>query len=152
MKRDFRKWHEIKSKVDEENILPLFRAQEIWWCSLGANVGVETDGKNDLFQRPVVIFRKFNKEMFWGLPLTSKGKSDKPFYFSISFHGGNVTAVLSQVRTLSAKRLIRRMGKLSDKQFSTLEKAMTDFLKETNPLRGSQVPNGNKYGNVSRRF
>lgn len=33
---------------------------------------METDGKHHSFERPVVVIYKFNKEMFWGIPLTSK--------------------------------------------------------------------------------
>ena len=144
MKRDFQKWHGLKSKIDEKNSSVLFRSQEIWWCSLGANVGVEADGKNELFQRPVLIWRKFNREMFWGLPITSQEKSGKPFYFHITIHNQIYTVVFSQLRILSTKRLIRRLGKLSDKQFILLNEAMIDFLHETDPLRGPRVPNGNK--------
>ena len=144
MKRDFQKWHELKSDIDEQDRLLLFRSQEIWWCSLGANVGVETDGKNELFQRPILVWRKFNRDMFWGLPITSQEKDERPFYFRITIHKQTYTIVLSQLRVLSTKRLIRRLGKLSDAQFILLEKGMFKFLQKTDPLRGPQVPNGNK--------
>ena len=54
------------------------------------------------------------------------------------------TIILSQLRVLSTKRLIRRLSKLSDAQFMLLDKAMIEFLYKTDPLRGPQVPNGNK--------
>lgn len=144
MKRDFQKWHKLKSEIDKQDRSLLFRSQEIWWCALGANVGVEADGKSDLFQRPVLIWRKFNREMFWALPVTSKVKNGKPFYFPLEIHGQIHTVVLSQLRVLSTRRLIRRLGKLSDTQFALLNKAMAEFLQKTDPLRGPQVPNGNK--------
>ena len=144
MQRNFKKWHKLKSEIDQQDRSLLFRPQEIWWCSLGANVGVETDGKSDLFQRPVLIWRKFNRDMFWGLPLTSKDKNEKPFYFSLTMHKQTHTVVLSQLRVLSAQRLIRRLEKLSDTQFASLDQAMIEFLHKTDPLRGPRVPNGNK--------
>lgn len=146
MQRDFQKWHKLKSEIEKQERTVLFRAQEIWWCSLGANVGVETDGKSILFQRPVLVWRKFNRDMFFGLPVTSKIKNGRPFYFSISIHNQDYTVILSQLRVLSAKRLIRRVGKLSDHQFSRLERAMTTLFKKTSPAlrRDSPVPNGIK--------
>ncbi|MDP3764258.1 MAG: type II toxin-antitoxin system PemK/MazF family toxin [bacterium] len=141
MKKDFQKWHALKSNIEEHNKPPLFREQEIWWCSLGANIGVEEDGKNEFFERPILVLRKFNKEMFWGLPLTSKKKEDKFHYFFI-LHGLERSAILSQLRLWSSKRLIRRLGKISDKQFISLKDSVMALTK-TDPIKGPRVPNGN---------
>lgn len=64
--RNYTLWHSLKEKIELKNIEEIrFREQEIWWCSLGENIGCEEDGKNELFERPVLILRKFNHEMFW---------------------------------------------------------------------------------------
>lgn len=151
MFRDFFKWHTLKSKIDKKPQPVLFRAQEIWWCSIGANVGVEENGKNTLFERPVLVFRKFNKDMFWGLPLTSRVKESKPFHFTFSLYQKDQTAILSQMRVFSSKRLVRRLGKVSDTQFVALNKAIVRFITETDPLRGPRVPNGNSTHHDTRR-
>jgi len=142
MFKDFFKWHTLKAKIDKGPHQVLFRPQEIWWCSIGTNIGVEEDGKHALFERPVLVFRKFGERMFWGLPLTSKIKKDKHFYFMFSLHQKSQTALLSQMRVMSSKRLIRRLGKISDAQLVALNKAITRFITETDPLRGPRVPNG----------
>ena len=142
MTKDFQKWHTLKSEIETVYAAPLFREQEISWCSLGANVGAEEDGKNEFFERPVLIFRKFNREMFWALPMTSKKKEGK-FYFSFPLRSEDRTAILSQIRMLSGKRLIRRISKISDKQFILLDDSIRALLNETDPLRGPRVPNGN---------
>lgn len=98
--------------------------------------GFEADGKNELFERPVLALRKFNKDMFWGLPLTSRKKTGKPFYFSVSLHGAPQTVVFSQLRVLSSKRLIRRLGKLSDSQFAARKSAFLGYIKRNGPLSG----------------
>lgn len=136
MQKDFLNWHSLKSKIEDEHIAPLFREQEIWWCSLGANVGVEEDGKNEFFERPVLILRKFNKEMLWALPMTSQ-KKESHFYHTFPFKGFERTAMLSQLRVLSGKRLIRRIGKLSDNQFLLAKEAVGVLLKRDGPLSGA---------------
>jgi hypothetical protein len=37
---------------------PLVTAGDIWWASIGENVGSEINGKSRLFSRPVIIFKK----------------------------------------------------------------------------------------------
>jgi mRNA interferase MazF len=140
MEKDFWKWHDLKTKIERKDQPPLFHEAEIWWSSLGVNVGVEEDGKNDLFERPILIFRKFNKDMFLGLPMSSIRKFGK-YNYSIFVHGYERTILLSQIRTLSAKRLIRRAGKLQRKKFLRITRALVIFLEnKTDPSRGPRVP------------
>ena len=53
---------------------PTIRQREIWWCSISINIGVEEDGKNNLYERPILVVRKFNRRHFMGVPLTTKIK------------------------------------------------------------------------------
>lgn len=142
MSKDFFSWHALKTDIERDKTSPLFREREIWWCSLGLNVGIEEDGKHELFQRPILVFRKFNKEMLWALPMTSKKKEGK-FYHSFDFHEQERTALLSQIRTISAKRLIRRLGKMNEQDFFLLQQAFVSLINETDPLRSPRVPDGN---------
>ncbi len=41
MSKDFSQWHLIKTIIENEYHGPLFREREIWWCSIGTNVGFE---------------------------------------------------------------------------------------------------------------
>lgn len=65
MKKDFDKWNIEKKIVDARvvNKNLFFYAREIWWCSTGLNVGVESNGKHDNFERPMLIVKKFNSEL-----------------------------------------------------------------------------------------
>lgn len=140
MSKDFQKWHDLKSKINSERQSPLFREGEVWWCSLGANVGVEEDGKNELFERPLLVFRKFNKDMLWGLPMASRAIRTQ-YDYAISFHGQLRTVLISQMRILSAKRLLRRIGKLDPEEFLTLARYVSAFFEiKTDPLRDPRVP------------
>ncbi len=138
MKKEFQKWHNLKSKIDGEHQSPPFSEREVWWCSLGANVGVEEDGKNELFERPVVVIRKFNKEMLWALPLTSRGK-EGTYYLRFSLRENVSTVILSQLRILSAKRLVRKIGRIGKKQFNEMQQAASAILirKNDNNKNGS---------------
>ena len=79
MKKDFQKWHNQKTRINAGANRPGFHGREIWSCALGVNVGFEQDGGGKDFLRPVIIFKKFNNEIFWGIPLTHTKKNTQ-FY------------------------------------------------------------------------
>ena len=73
--KNFSKWNKKKIEVENRDIDALkinFKNREVWWCSLGENIGYEQDGKGENFERPILILRKFNKHIFLGIPLTTK--------------------------------------------------------------------------------
>ncbi len=113
MAKDFTNWHKLKARLEDRNHTPLFQEREIWWCSAGVNLGYEEDGKNELFERPILILKKFSKDFFWGVPFTSKVKEGK-FYLQCMLQGKIRTVLLSQARPYSSKRLLRKFEKLSD--------------------------------------
>ena len=128
-KKDYQKWHNKKSHINDIEKRPFFHEREIWWCALGANVGFEQDGGGEDFLRPVIIFRKFNNEVFWAIPLTNTKKNTK-YYFQFTFNGGSVpsAAVLSQIRLVDARRLSHKLGDLSDTEFVMLTKKFKELL------------------------
>ena len=124
MEKDFRTWHNKKEKVDEKEARVFFHEREIWFCHLGTNVGFEQDGKGENFGRPVVVFRKFNKEVFWGVPLTTREKGGK-FYLSIpTGNDESRKAILSQLRLLDAKGLYQKIGTIDSETHKSLEEAI----------------------------
>lgn len=110
-----------------------FHEREVWYCHLGENIGFEQDGRGDTFLRPIVIIRKFNNDIFWGVPLTRTQK-DLPFYFTftITTEDGALaeksTAVLSQIRLVDAKRLRRMIGYISEADIISLKKRLKALL------------------------
>lgn len=128
MGKDFWKWHDKKIKVDTVEQRPFFHDREIWFCYLGANVGVEQNGSSEEFLRPVIILRKFNNESFWAIPLT-KAQKKGPYYFSFSFvETVRSTANLSQLRLVDARRLSRKIGEISQEEFVKLTKQLKALL------------------------
>lgn len=117
----FTEWIGLKEKLDNiESKPPLFKEGEIWWCSIGENIGVEISGKGDLFSRPVVIFKKLSKEVFLGLPMTTKIKKGS-WYIDVIHNQTSKTVVLSQVRIFDVKRLSSKLGQLDDNDFNKIK-------------------------------
>lgn len=49
--QDFIRWTKLKTCLHFSNKQsPYFSEREIWCASMGLNIGVEEDGKNDLFE------------------------------------------------------------------------------------------------------
>lgn len=117
-------WNQKKRKIDSIVAYPYFHDREIWFCHLGKNVGHEEDGKGKDMLRPVLIYKKFNKQIFFGIPLSTTTKKGK-YYFSFKFKSTVSNALLSQFRLFDAKRLSHKMGKMSKGDFSLLKEKFT---------------------------
>ena len=136
--KDFDLWNREKKIVDAKvlNRRLFFYAREIWWCSAGLNIGVEADGKNDNFERPMLVIKKFNADMVWALPLTTKEKQSK-FHYKLEHDTIKSWVVLTQIKTISTKRLLRKIGSISEADFQAVIKRVQDILKIENPLAGA---------------
>ena len=119
MEKDFESWNKLKKVLNEKLNIPFANSREIWWCSLGLNIGTEEDGKNELFERPIIILKVLNKNTLRIAPLTSKPKSDE-HHFSVSYHNRVGSVILSQIKTISSKRLSRKLTRLDKDQFEKL--------------------------------
>lgn len=128
MQRDFQTWHTKKSVLEHKLTQTFFHEREVWWCALGANIGFEQDGKGKDFARPVLIFRKFNNNVFLALPLTTKAKVGK-FYHPVTL-GDDMQrrVILSQLRLVDGKRLLDKISVVSKAEFSQIKKATIALL------------------------
>ena len=123
--KSFQEWFKIKVSLWKKDSKVVFKQSEIWWCSLGMNIGEEIFGKGAKFTRPVLIFRKFTGNSFLGLPLTKQEKQGT-WYVDITLHGEKNWVMLNQARILDKKRLINRIGTLDDTDFKKIKE---NFLK-----------------------
>ena len=129
MKKDFNGWNTLKKHLDaQDDFPPLWKEREIWWASLGTNIGHEANGKNQEFSRPVLIIKKFNKRLFWGVPLTTQIKDNKHYHRFI-FKRQEQCAMLTQMRLWDASRLTRKMGRIGSKEFKAIKTELTGYLK-----------------------
>jgi len=126
MKDNFYRWHTIKSALCDKKSRALFHEREVWWSSIGLNVGEEIFGKGESFTRPVLIFKKFTSDSFLALPLTTKIKTGS-WYVNIHFQGKPQTIILNQPKTMDRKRLHNRMGTLDDIDFQSIQKQFIDL-------------------------
>ena len=94
---------------------------------MGANVGFEQNGKSESFERPILVLRKFSKDMFLGVPLTSKIKTGF-YYFDLTEAGIKSSVILSQVRLMSSKRLLRRMGFIPTEIFVQVKERLKGII------------------------
>jgi mRNA interferase MazF len=118
--KNFDEWNKAKKQINAVKFVPYFSEREIWWCSIGINIGFEEDGKNEKFERPVLIVKRYNSNLFLGIEMTSKSKQDK-FHYAVTEKS---VAILSQIRTFSAKRLTRRVRRITPIQFDELIRKM----------------------------
>jgi mRNA interferase MazF len=125
--KDFDVWNREKKSIHKTPDALYFREREIWWVSIGVNVGFEEDGKNEYFTRPVLVFKKFSKNVFLGIPLSTTKKEGK-YYFKFRFLVGESTAPLSQIRLFDTRRLKDKMGKLEDETFQKIRKEVKNLL------------------------
>jgi mRNA interferase MazF len=128
MEKDFDAWN-IKKKAINSDLPRIFcHAREIWWCSIGINVGFEQDGTGEYFDRPIIVIRAFSRNVFWGAALTSRPKKGT-FYFPIGLvEGREASVILSQVRLIDTKRLLRKSGILDEEMFEKLKSALQQTL------------------------
>ena len=128
MEKDFEAWVNLKKELDRIKNSPSFEERQIWWCSIGLNIGHEENGKSELFSRPILVVRKFNKHLFLGIPLTSKIKDGNKFYHKIFLKDREQSVMLSQFRVLESKRLTTLIGKLSDDQFFAIRELLSKIV------------------------
>lgn len=109
--KKFNKWNQQKKRLHFKGGCPNIKNGEIWWCGIGQNIGVEINGKSDLFLRPVIVYQILGKYSFLGIPLTSQ-KHDGSWYVHFRHRQKDQYAVLCQTKAISRKRLYRKMGQI----------------------------------------
>lgn len=144
--KDFDRWNEEKKKRDSSAFLtgPFPKEGVVWMCILGVNIGFEQNGAEKNFERPVLVVKKFNNQMYWVVPLSSKQKK-YDFYFNFTDPNGlKAAAILAQMRLVSIKRFIRDMYRLDDALFAQLIGVLAGFLEKSKPRtrRGFSRPEG----------
>lgn len=128
MTKAFDSWNEEKKLINEKSQNRYYHPREVWWCSLGLNVGFEQDGTGKDFQRPVLILRAFSRQVCLVVPLTASLKAN-PYHVPVGTIGAKRSfAIISQLRLIDTKRLTNRMAVLDEATVTPIKKAVKDLL------------------------
>ena len=125
--KDFDGWNIQKKAIDSLENKRTFHEREVWFIKVGENVGFEQNGKGEEFLRPVIVYKKFSKNVFLGIPLTKTTKEGK-FYRSFEFKGERSNAILSQIRLFDSKRLKYKIGKMSVGDYTGVKEKLIDLI------------------------
>ena len=128
MEKNFDTWNEQKKFLNSSQRKRFYNEREIWWCTLGVNIGTEEDGTSEEFRRPVLIVKAMGPHACVVLPLTT---SQKVHYLRLGLGtvaGKEAKALLSQIRTIDTKRLVRKIEFISEPLFKNIRKALRDLF------------------------
>jgi len=128
MMKKFDEWNEIKKQVDGRSNIIQFKEREVYWASIGENVGFEQNGKGSDFSRPVLIIKKLNNHLFFGVPLSTQSRSGSFFYEFELLSSKTSTALLVQAKVYDVKRLDQKIGMMHKDDFDKLKAKMKELL------------------------
>ena len=94
---------------------------------MGINIGDEQDGKGASFARPILVLKKFNSNIFLGIPLSTKVK-DNPHYLPTHFKGIQQCFVLSQIKLIDARRFENKMGAIPTDELAQVKKKLVSLI------------------------
>jgi mRNA-degrading endonuclease toxin of MazEF toxin-antitoxin module len=125
--KDFDSWIAHKKTINEAPG-KLYSKRDIWWCSLGVNVGFEQDGTGKSYERPVVVLRGFSRAVCLVVPLTTSTKENKYHVALGDIDGKPAAAIISQIRLVDTKRFIDKIGMLDKVKFEEMKNAVKALL------------------------
>ena len=128
MKKDFDEWNKKKKELNDREESLFCHERELWWCALGINIGFEQDGSDIEYRRPVLILKNLSQDTSLIIPLTTSERRHK-FRLPIGLvEGKKACALLSQMKVIDRKRLVRKIGTLDKKIFEGARKTVKDIL------------------------
>jgi mRNA interferase MazF len=128
MKR-FLEWFGLKQRLHAINhVPPLVSERDIWWASIGENVGSEINGKSDLFSRPVIILKKLSHGFYFVIPTTTQVREGS-WYAPFRQQGKEMIACLHQARAIDYRRLSSRLGKIDGDDFERVKDGFRKLYK-----------------------
>jgi UDP-N-acetylglucosamine 1-carboxyvinyltransferase len=138
MKR-FLEWLGLKEKLHSVyRKPPLVSEGDIWWTSMGENIGREINGKNEKFSRPVLIFKKLSKELYVVIPFTSQQHTGS-WYVPYKFGKKNMYACLHQVRSIDYRRFYTRLTQMGSEDFYQVQKGFASLYQKICPAISGEV-------------
>jgi mRNA interferase MazF len=129
LKKHFLEWIGLKERLDHNKSKPpLVNERDLWWVSLGENVGSEMNGKSDKFSRPALILKKLSHSFYLIAPSTIQHK-EGTWYVKVQQNEKAVYICLHQIRTIDYRRLWSRLGKMDESDFRRVKFAFSRLYK-----------------------
>jgi len=128
MSQDFDGWNEQKKQTHKRSNAPFYHDRELWWCALGVNVGSEQDGSGEEYRRPVLVLKGLSAETCLVIPLTTSVRHHPMRPAVGKVEGKDAHALLSQMRVIDTKRLVRKIGYLDKVVFEEIRKTAREML------------------------
>ena len=126
--KNFGIWNDKKINIHNKSKNKFYHERDIWWCSLGVNVGFEQDGKDLDFQRPVLVLKGLGPNICLVVPITTSQKYH-PLRIGIGGVTGKISkAIISQIRVVDTKRFINKIAVLDMESFEIIRKTIRGFL------------------------
>lgn len=141
--KKFDKWNGLKKDLDKKTIEFEIDEREVWWSSIGVNVGEEIDGKHANFERPMLILKKLSKDTVFALPISSTIREGSNF-FNSEINNQQSSISLHQGRYMSRKRMLRRVETLMEEKFIEIRNAFCKLfqIERSAFADQSRAPNG----------
>jgi len=128
MDENFNKWSNLKKEINKKYKIPFFRDWQIWYISMWINIWFEQDWKKENFSRPVLIIKKFNKDLFLWISTTTVKKYWK-FYDNLWDINWKINyLILSQVRLYSSKRLLSHIWWISIEKLKNVKEKINKLI------------------------
>lgn len=121
-------WNLKKKNIECYSKEMSFNEGDVWWCSLGVNIGNESFGKGDNFRRPVLIIKKLSSCMCVALPLTSRYKIGT-WFCDILINSNKRYVMLYQIRALNSKRFYVKIGRVDKEDLHKVKEKLKCLLK-----------------------
>ena len=138
---DFDNWNEVKKNIENKTNIIQFKERDIFWASLGKNIGFEQNGKGNDFSRPILVVKKLNNHLFFGVPLSTKQKNGN-FFFSFTLQDKTSNALLVKAKIIDVKRIDKKIGTMGKDDFQLLKSKLGNLLGFCSPTEVGS-PEGN---------
>ena len=132
-------WAVLKARISaSSSVLPVACVRDVWWASLGQNIGVEVNGKNNSFERPVLVMKVFNADSLFAVPLTTTERENAHLIKFKDPSGRDTSANISQLRLISSKRLLHKSGQITENDFNLISSRIAGlFITKKAPETGT---------------
>ena len=134
-KENFDNWNNLKQQIQQKPLIQ-YKQGEIYFMSVGQNIGYEVFGKKELFLRPVLVYKKLSKQTFIGIPLSSKEKQGSYFFNFQYTEKTTSTALLNQIRVFDIRRAKYFDGNINFSDFGKLKSKILSLLDITPNPKG----------------